>query len=198
MAQDRNENRELMTLTQQFLIISTLPLSFLLMVVYLWRAGTARRQVLIRWTVSLVAATAWSSNVLRYYGGRTFSLSLVFTWGSISTHVFGLVAIAVLLTTFSHIAINRKYAQVAVVVSALLWLLSLALDASIWNYRFPNFLIADQEVRHFDMWASVWIASWLLPVVAAWILAQQENTKSPTSLYRNQVRYWLLFLACFS
>jgi len=49
-------------------------------------------------------------------------------------------------------------------------------------------------VRHFDIWAAIWIASWLLPIIAAWIATQMANISSPTSLYRNQIRYWLLFL----
>jgi signal transduction histidine kinase len=186
-----------MTLTQQFLIISILPFSFLGMVVYVWRYEVPRRQVLVRWTLTLIAAAIWTSNVLRFYGGVTFSSSLVFTWGIVGSYGFGMTALGILLTTLVHLNIPHSQGRIAVGLSIFLWLASLGLDPSIWPYQIPDFTLARQAIRHFDLWASVWIASWLMPIISAWILAQQTKAKYPISLYRNQVHYWLLVLTLF-
>lgn len=187
-----------MSLTQQFLIISILPMSFLGMAAYLWRPGMLRHRALLGWTITLVAAAIWSSNVLRFYGGITFSESLVFTWGVVGTYVFSLTAAGILLTTCSHFSVMRRHGQTALLLSTVLWLVSLALDPAIWSYQLYDVSLAGQVIRHFDIWAAVWMASWLVPIVAAWLLTQRLNSDLPRSLHRNQVHYWLLVLAFFA
>lgn len=186
-----------MSLTQQFLVIAILPMSFLVMAAYLWRPRLPRRRAMPAWTVTLFAAAIWSSNVLRFYGGVTFSPSLVFSWGVVGTYFFSLAADGILLTTFARFSVARRHGQAALLLSMLLWLVSLVLDPALWSYQLPDIALAGRSIRHFDAWAAVWIASWLVPIMAAWLLVGRLGRDQPRSLYRNQVHYWLLVLGFF-
>ncbi len=186
-----------MNLTQQFLIISILPFSFIGMAVYLWRTGTRRRQVLGRWFVTLILAAVWAGSILRFFGGRSFSKSLVFSWGVVGTYAFSLTIIGLLLTTFRHIGTPVNQNRVALSVSVFLWIASVAIDPQVWPYKIAGFVIAGQPINHFDLWASLWVTSWLIPIIAAFISTQRVNVGLPNSLYRNQVQYWLLVLFLF-
>lgn len=184
-----------MSLTQQFLILTTLPLSFLGMVLYLWRSGLRRHELRQRWTIALLMAAVWASSVLRFFGGTSFSPALVQTWNVIGKYAFSGMAMFVLLTTFSHLSIPRQHGRFALGLSGFLLALALLLDGNIWPYQIPDFVIAGQTVRHFDLSMSVWIASWLVPAVAAMMLTQQVMATFPNSLYRNQMHFWLLVLS---
>lgn len=186
-----------MTLIQQFLIISILPLSFLGLVGYLWMRGSKRRQVLYRWTFTLLAMAVWASSVLRFYGGTRFSPLLVFNWGIVGAYAFSLAAIGALLTTLRYMFVSRQPGQGALIVSGALWLTAVALDPNFWPADLPLMTLAGQPIRHFDIWAAVWIASWAIPLLASWMLTQQVNAALPVSLYRNQIRYWQLTLTLF-
>lgn len=186
-----------MTLTQQFLIVSILPLSFLGMMVYLWVCGSKRRQVLYRWTFTLLATAVWASSMLRFYGGARFSPTLIFNWGILGVYAFSLAAVGALLTTLRYMFVAHQPGKAAMAISAVLWVTAVALDPNLWPTDLPTTVLAGQAVRHFDVWAAVWVASWLIPLLAAWMLAQQLNTALPISLYRNQIRYWLLTLVLF-
>ena len=186
-----------MNLTQQFLIIAILPFSFIGMAVYLWRTGTRRRQVLGRWLVTLILAAVWASSILRFFGGISFAPSLVFSWGVVGTYAFSLTSIGILFTTFSHIGTPVYQNRIGLLVSAILWIASLAIDPQVWPYKIANFVIAGQTINHFDLWASLWVTSWLIPIIAAFISTQRVNVGLPNSLYRNQVQYWLLVLFLF-
>lgn len=192
-----------MTLTQQFIVVSILPLSFLIMVFYLWRSDVRRRQVRGRWMVTLMLAAVWASSILRYFGGETavggqiFSNALVFSWGIVGSYAFSLTTLGVLITTFSHINTPLVHNRIALILGGVLWLLALILEPRLWPYDIPNLLIAGQPVGHFDIWAAVWITSWLMPLVAAIVLTQRINVELPNSLFRNQVHYWLLLLILF-
>jgi len=187
-----------MTLTQQFLIVSVLPLSILGMVVYLWVRGSKRRQVLYRWTFTLLATAVWASSVLRFYGGARFSPLLVFNWGVVGYYAFSLAAIGALLTTLRYMFVGSQGGKAALGVSVVLWVTAVALDPYLWPTNMPDLFLAGQTIRHFDVWAAVWIASWLLPLLAAWMLTQGVSGGLPVSLYRNQIRYWLLTLVLFA
>ena len=186
-----------MNLTQQFLIISILPLSFIGMAVYLLRKRTRRRHVVGRWLITLLSAAVWASSILRFFGGRAFSYPLVFTWGLIGIYAFSLTIIGVLFTTFSHIDTPSNHNRAALAVGIVLWGSSLALESRIWPYEIPAFTLAGQSIHHFDIWYAVWTASWLVPLIAAFITTQRVNVGLPNSLYRNQVQYWLLVLVFF-
>jgi signal transduction histidine kinase len=139
----------------------------------------------------------WAGTILRFYGGATFPPRLFFIWGIISDYAFSLAALGLLLTTFIHLTPPQGHSRIALILTLLLDLASLGLDARLWPYPTSPFVIAGQPVSHFDVWAAVWIASWLIPVIAAWLLTQQVNAGLPHSLYRNQVHYWLLVLVLF-
>ncbi|HEX6384868.1 MAG TPA: hypothetical protein VF177_09375, partial [Anaerolineae bacterium] len=186
-----------MTLTQQFLIISILPLSFLLMMIYLWSSKLKRYQLFGRWSLTLLAATVWASSVLRHFGGVTFSQEFVQSWRVVGNYALSFTALGILLTTLCLLSAPRGHGRVTGSVSLILLMVALGLDPAIWSYDLPDFMLAEQTVRHFDLWVAVWIASWLEPIIASWILAQQANVALPISLYRNQVHYWLLVLLLF-
>jgi hypothetical protein len=186
-----------MSLTQQFLITSILPLSFLGIAVYLWRKGTRRRQVFVRWLATLILAAVWASSLLRFYGGLTFSEPLIFAWGVVGIYAFNLAAISLLYTTFSHVGTQINQNRVALGVSLLLWVATLAIDPRLWPYYIPDFIVAGQLIDHADLWQSLWIVSWLIPIIAAFVSTQRINVGLPNSLYRNQVQYWLLVLFLF-
>ena len=92
---------------------------------------------------------------------------------------------------------HRGQGRGAIAVSGVLWLLAVALDPAAWPYVIPNFPLAGQTIEHFHMWVAVWTASWMVPVLASWMLTKQVNRSLPRSLYRNQIRYWLLMLTVF-
>ncbi len=183
-----------MTLTQQFLLISLLPLSFIGMIVYLWRARLKRRPLFLRWSLTLLAAAVWASSVIRFFGGTTFSEILIYNWGVVGTYALSLTAVLFLYTTLAYLPIPRKFGQIGLLLSLLLWGGAILLDPNIWPNALPNFILLGQAVRQFDVWASVWIASWVLPIVATWMLTQKLNSDLPPSLYRNQVQYWLVVI----
>lgn len=186
-----------MTLTQQFLFISILPLSFLLLIVYLWSAKLKRGQLFGRWSLTLLAAAVWASSVLRYFGGVEFTPALVQSWAVVGKYAFSFTALGILLTTLCLLSVSRSQGRVAGGIGLILLVAALALDPAIWPYRLPDFTLAQQTARHFDLWAAVWISSWVEPLVATWILTQQANVTLPQSLYRNQIHYWLTVLLLF-
>lgn len=192
-----------MTLITQFVVIALLPLSFVVMAIYLWCTQTRRRQVRGRWMVTLLFAAVWASSILRFFGGETaagekiFSPSFVFSWGIVGTYAFSLTAMGVLITTFSHIRTPQPHNRISLILGGLLWTVSLGLEPRLWGYNLPDFTVAGLPVSHFDIWAAVWITSWLIPIVSAVVLTQRLNAGLPNSLFRNQVHYWLLVLTLF-
>lgn len=184
-----------MTLTLQFLVLSALPASFLALLGYTWWRGGKRQQVVYRWGFTLLATAVWSSGILRFYGH--FSPYFIFYWGMVAIYAFSLAALGVLLTTRRYLHAPDRPAWLAIGVGVVLWLLSIVLDPLFWPAHLPFALLPGQPVRHFDLWAAVWITSWALPLIAAWLLTAQVDRALPASLYRNQVRYWLLTLVLF-
>ncbi len=183
-----------MSLTQQFLIISILPLSFIGMIVYLWRANLKRRPLFLRWSLTLLAAAVWASSVIRFFGGTTFPEILIYNWGIVGTYALSLTAVFLLFTTLIYLPIPKGYGRVGLGLSLLLWLIAIPLDPIILPNLLPNLTLFGQAIRQFDIWAAVWVASWLLPVIAAWMLTQKLNNDLPPSLYRNHVQYWLVVI----
>ena len=186
-----------MTLTQQFLIISLLPLSFLGMIIYIWRTGSLRRELLQWWTIVLIAAAVWGSSILRYFGGTTFSISLRYTWGIVGKYALVVTAVALLLTTCNHLSIPKRHSRFSFGLSIFLGVAAFFIDYEIWPYQLPPFTVAGSTIRLFDISMAVWIAAWLVPAAAAWILTRQVKTNAPNSRGRNQIQYWLIVLILF-
>jgi len=183
-----------MSLTQQFLIISILPLSFIGMIAYLWRANLKRRPLFFRWSLTLLSAAVWASSVIRFFGGTTFSEILIYNWGIVGTYALSLTAVFLLYTTIIYLPIPRNYGRIGLGISLLLWAIAIPLNPIILPNLLPSLTLFGQAIRQFDIWASVWIASWVLPIVATWILTQKLNNDLPPSLYRNQVQFWLVVI----
>jgi signal transduction histidine kinase len=187
-----------MTQTLQFLTLSVIPASFVAMLVYAWWRGGRRRAVIYRWSFTLGATAVWSSSILRFYGGGAFPYALIYYWGLVASYVFSLAAIGVLLTTLRHLNITGRMGKTAVGLSATFWLLAIALEPLFWPEFLPFTVWPGQPMRHFDLWAGAWIASWAIPLLGAWLLTAQVRKGLPVSLYRNQMRYWLLTLSLFA
>lgn len=186
-----------MTITQQFLIISLLPLSFLGMIAYVWRTGLLRRELLQWWTIVLTAAAVWGSSILRYFGGTTFSIGFKYSWGIVGKYALIITAVALLLTTINRLAVPRQHGRFALGLSAFLGVAAFFIDYEIWPYQLPPFTAAGSTIRLFDISMAVWIAAWLVPAVAAWILTRQIKTNAPNSRSHNQIQYWLIVLILF-
>jgi signal transduction histidine kinase len=186
-----------MTLTHQFLLISLLPLSFIAMIIYLWRAQMKRRRLFTRWTLTLLLAAVWSSSLLRLFGGLSVPEIVVFNWGILGTYALNLTAVALLLTTATYLHLSKGHSRAAVVISLLLLATAVALDPIIWGHHLPPFTLGGQIITQFGLWSAVWVAAWLIPLLAAWVLTQQLKSNLPTSIYSNQVSYWLLVVLLF-
>jgi signal transduction histidine kinase len=179
-----------MTLTQQFILVSILPASFLALAFYSLR--TRRRPgVTRRWFLTLLTAAVWSSSVLSYYGGRTMSDYTAFYWRLVGIYALSLLPLLLLITIVTALNSATDRARITIWLSAILWLAAAALDPG-WMYDIPTLNLAVQDVTHFDLWAAMWVTSWLLPGVAAWFLTQRAARYAPGPLYRNQINYWLL------
>lgn len=187
----------MITLTLQFLIIAVLPLSILITAVYVSRADFKRPSLRNRWLFTLLAATLWASSLLRLFGGTSFSPILVLNWSVLGRYALLATALGVLWTTQTRFGIGRRRRRLTTILSLLLALTALALDAQIWRYAAPDFSLAGRPIRFFDLWAAVWVAAWVVPLVAAWLLTQQVRRDLPLSFYRNQTDYWLLALGIF-
>lgn len=186
-----------MTLTQQFLLIAILPASFLILAWFLLHARLRRRPLVIRWLITLLVAAVWATSILSYFGGADWSPAVGYTWRVASNYALGLVAIGALWTTVTLLSLPKAAGQVTITLSVILWLAGIALDPAIWSYSLPTQLIAGRPIRHFDLWAAVWITSGLLPIVTAWYFSQRAVRHTLSSLHRNQLSYWLLALTLF-
>lgn len=188
----------MLTLTLQFIIVALLPLIFLLMLGYLWRNPAGRWPLRWAWVFTLLVASVWSSSVLRHYGGTSFDEILRFNWDIIGKYALSLLALGMLATTQQHLSIVRHRRWLLLLPGLGLLLLAVLLDPTI----FPNWLaevqVAGVLVRPFDLWAAVWVASWFVPTVGAFLLTRQATRQLAHSLYRNQVQYWLLALGLFA
>lgn len=186
-----------MTLTQQFLIITLLPLSFLALAGYVWRRRPKRRTLAMRWSLALLAAAVWATGILRYYSGANIPPIVPYNLGIVSRYALSFTAVLLLVTTIRYFAVPQRQGRLALTLAGLLASTAVALDPAIWLYQLDNMAIAGQEIRHFDLWAAVWITSWLLPTLSAWLLTQQIAAGLGKSMYRNEVQYWLLVLSLF-
>lgn len=167
------------------------------MILVTWRAKLKRRRLFLRWTFTLLMATVWSSSVLRFFGGTTFSEAVVFNWSFLGSYGLSLTALGLHLATATYLNIPKGNSRITLVVSLLLLVTAVVLDLDIWGIILFSFNFGSQRITQFDIWAGVWIASWLIPVVASWILAQSLKSNLSQSIYRNQINYWLLVISLF-
>jgi signal transduction histidine kinase len=106
-----------------------------------------------------------------------------------------------LLTTSSFLAARRdqirSQVQFATITSLALIILAIVMDPAIWRYAFVEVTLGDQTIRYFYLWTGIWVSACLVPLVAAWLLAQQVVSDLPLSLFRNHSQYWALTLMLF-
>lgn len=186
-----------MTLTQQLLVIATVPLALFGMLIALWRSPAPRRRLFWRWSLTLTLSAIWASAVLRTFGGVTLPPIIIYNWGIAGTYALPLAALGLLWTTAAYFDTPPEYTRITVALSGVLWLTAVFLDPLIWGDNLWPIELLGEPVRQFDLWAAAWIASWLVPVAGAWMQTQQVNAPLPQSLYRNRVRYWLLVIFTF-
>ena len=187
-----------MSLTQQFLILSLLPLAFLFLIGQIQRPQRQHRSTLIwLWSATLLLAAVWASSILSNFLGRNASVIVSYNWQFISRYAFGLMGAAILLTTTTYLNVIGRWRNLPFVFFVALWLGAIALDPLLNIVRFEPAVLGGLAVRQFDWWAAVWATSWFLPLFAAWMLTRVAHHKVPTSMYRNQVNYWLFALSGF-
>lgn len=186
-----------MTITQQFLLIAIIPVTLIGMAVYTWYARVRRRQLFYRWTFTLLATAVWASSVLSSLVDDALTAWFADTWRGVGTYALSLAAVGIMVTTAVYLSSSRRYTRTTLFLGFLLLGGAIALDPGIWGTYIPPFTLAGQPVYQSVLWAALWVTSWLIPVIAAWILTQQTNSGLPTSIYRNQINYWLLVLTVF-
>lgn len=184
-------------LAGQFIAMAILPVSLLAMAVFTWRAETKRPLLRKHWIATLLMATVWASSVLRNFLGSGFAESVPYNWAIIGRYAFGLTMLALFLTTARLVSTPTPYKIVTAIISLSLWFIAIRIDITIWQSLTLKFMIFGQSMRLFNLWTGVFVAAWLLPLVAAWLLLQQTRQSLPYSQYRNQLDYWYLMLLLF-
>jgi two-component system, OmpR family, phosphate regulon sensor histidine kinase PhoR len=180
-----------MTFTQQFLLVSLLSISFLLLaVVHLW-AGKGQRQLFLPWLLLLLTGAVWASGSLAYYSATGIGVEIRIAWRLVSNYALTLLPICLLWTTVRLIEPGSKRRQRWLGLALLLWLLALGLDPAVWPYRLPTLSAGSLIVRHLDIWGAFWLASWLLPGFLTWRATQEPMGQLPGSVYRNRLYFWL-------
>ncbi len=189
-----------MSLLQQFILVSFLPVSFLLLIIYSLRLRQTRSQVFLLWTATLITAAVWASSALSFYGGVALSENLAFTWRSIGYSALSLLALALLLTTSTHLRLDSRSVTLASRLLFVLWLVAVALHPGwpYWPDSISGIPIGGTTVRLSQLWPAVWATSWLLPTALSWLLTQREIRDTSGPLYRNQLNYWLAALTIFA
>ncbi len=186
-----------MSLTQQFILVSLLPASFLLLIGYSLPLRKARPRLFLLWAATLATAAIWASGTLSNYSGTSISANLAYTWGALSQHALSLLPLLLLLTTCSHLRLDTSPIRLARGLSFVLWLAGVALHPG-WPYTIPAFVVAGTTLRLGQIWVAVWVTSWLLPTLIGWLLTQRAIRSISGPLYRNQVSYWLVALSLFA
>lgn len=184
-----------MTLSLQLLIISILPLSFLVMALYTWRSKTRRRYVYVPWLITLLLGAIWASSTVRLY--TTFDRTIRFSWGIVGSYAFTLTIITLLLTTFRQIRVSKTEARLSIALSLLLGVGAFFLDLRLWRHFPEGIVLGGQLIQQFFLWSGVWVASWVTPLLGAIILTQRASVGLSRSLFRNLLNYWKLMLLLF-
>lgn len=185
-----------MTLTHQFLITLVLPAAFLLLLVYDWRRDGSPQYGPF-WSLTLVATMLWATHLLSYYGGVALPAEIAASWRIAGRHLLGSVAVFILLSTTAYLGTARPSRLLLTGISLIFWSASFLFDPAIWPWRLPIWSFSPQENAHFDIWAAIWVTSWVIPHVAALMLTRQAARETQSALFRNRLNYWLITLLVF-
>jgi signal transduction histidine kinase len=186
-----------MSLLQQFILVSLLPASFLLLIVYSLRLRKVRPRVFFYWAGTLLTAAVWASSTLSYYGGISLTPTLAYTWRSIGQSALGLLPFMLLLTTLSHLRLNTKPIELTTRILFIVWLVAVLLHPG-WPYTPTNINLFGANLNLPRTWPAIWVGSWLLTTVFGWLLTQRAIRSISGPLYRNQLNYWLVALSFFA
>lgn len=187
-----------MSLTQQFLITLTLPAGFLLVLLYSWRIGVVQGRLARYWYLALLTATLWASTILSFYGGATVPLPITYSWQIVGHHLLSLLPLWLLGITLRSLDTPPGRSRFFIGLGFVIWLGAVVFDPAGRLIHLPPQTMAGQAITHFDLWAGVWVSSWFLPLLAAWLLARQAYWQTPGSLFRNRTNYWLFTLVLFA
>ena len=159
-----------------------------------WRWRSFRRQrVNILWVITILFWGIWSTRLLTVYLGRDFDEITRYYWRVGTNYPLSLASTTLLVATtlyLSHNTHQRRWLFYAVGLS--LTGLAFFLDPAIWAYDIPSFVLSNVKISHFTLWAIVWVGSVFVPLLWAWLIAEQSLRTVPPSLYRNQVAYWFM------
>lgn len=185
-----------MSLTHQFIITLALPASFLVLLLYdLRKRGSLRHGPF--WMLTLFIAALWSSQVLSYYVGVELPAEITWSWRIVARHLLGILAIFILLTTMSHLGTPSGPRNMILGISLVFWLAALLLDPAVVPVEVAAWADAGELEAHFNLWAGVWITSWVIPVLAAAMLTRQAVHDALSAVYRNRLNYWVTTLIIF-
>lgn len=187
-----------MSLNAQFLIIATLPASFILMSLYTWQAKPRRRFVFTRWIGTLLLGALWASSTLRTFSGDLLGQPLLNAWEIVGDYAFVLTIIGLLITTFRQMNSSMNENRLTVGVALLLWGGAFALDPRLWQIMPNGIELSGQMITQSALWLGTWVASWVVPIMASFILTQRLYSSVSRSLFRNLLNYWLLMLIIFT
>ncbi|MDJ0756970.1 MAG: ATP-binding protein [Ardenticatenaceae bacterium] len=181
----------------QFFIISLVPLAFLALFAYLLVRQPSSRLKLTRWwLVTLILIAAWSSRQLTPYLGVEVDQFVTYFWQVYANYPLVLAGTSILLATAAYLSRPfGKRSRWLVLAGPLLAAIAFLVDPALWPGRIPSFEISQVVVRQFDLWAWVWVAAWLIPMIAGWLMTEQIMRATPASIYRNQVVIWLVILS---
>ncbi len=187
-----------MTLAQHFLIVSIFPLTFLGLLVFVCFNQSQHRVARRWWLATLLAATLWSSVILRFHVDQAFTAELIYGWGVAANYGLSLTALGLLLATGAYLGFDRSRRITAVAITAVLIVAAFMLDIHLWGYYLGPLLIVGQVVDQFDLWIAMWIASWWLAAFSALLVTLQQRQVAPAdSIYRNRINYWLIVIILF-
>ncbi len=182
-------------LARQFLITLLFPAAFLALA--LVGRGLPGKHGRRYWVAALLAAALWASSILTFYLGGAVASEVTVTWYAAGRYALTAVALLLFLTTTQFLQSPAATARVGVAVSAVIVLAALALDPTFWPWARAEMQLGAGMLAAFDRWAALWVAGWLAPLLAAWLLARRAALQTPRSLYRNRLHYWQLTLLLF-
>ncbi len=179
-------------LIQFLLVLVIFPGALLGIAFATWRRRSFRRlQVNLWWVTTLSLWGVWATRLLTLYLGRDFDVVVRYYWRVGSNYPLSFASLGVLITTLFYLGRSQRRPKIIYyTLSAVLILVAFLLDPALWPYDIPAFAFVDVEVTHFGIWAVVWSLSVLVPLLLAWLIAEQSLRTVPQSLYRNQVAYW--------
>lgn len=185
----------MLMLTRQFLITLTLPLSFVLLALMGLRITTKpSRRV---WTATLLVAALWASSIVSFYLGAGTPAELGLVWRLAGRYALSVAGFLLFLTTTRFLQGPPSLARGGFAMSAVLIGGSIALDSGLWSWADGSFQFGERRVSYFSLWGALWVSTWVVPLLGAWLVVRKTAMQTPRSLYRNRLDYWQLTLLLF-